>query len=160
MERAGGPPISVIVLASLSAACILLTIAAARESESDAPAVFGALALAFAFAAAFLARGRAQGGQVLFVAVLITAFWTTGLWVLWRTWRIAGGFYDHLFPTAANDRLWRVAFQLVSVPIMALVLQVLLIALLTWLNDVSNRRRFRAMQAREAKASDDAPPSA
>jgi hypothetical protein len=132
-----------------------LTVASAIQNNSNAPAIFGALALVFAFASARMSKGANQGGHVLPMAVLITAFWTTGLWVLWRTWRVVGGVYDHAFPSASHDRVWRIAFQLISIPVLALIMQVLLIMLLTWLNDISNRRRFRASAARSSDASSD-----
>ena len=155
METQNSPSPLVVVLGALSAACIVLTVASAIQNNSDAPAFFGALALVLAFASARMSKGANQSMYVVPMAVLITAFWTTGLWVLWRTWRVVGGVYDHVFPSASHDRFWRVAFQLISIPILALIMQILLIVLLTWLNDVSTRRRLRANAARANNASSD-----
>ena len=139
MERQESPSPLVVVLGSLSAACILLTAASAIKSGSEAPAFFGVMALVFAFVSVRESRGTIQGTRALPLAILITAFWSAGLWILWRTWRVVGGIYDHAFPHASHDRFWRIAFQLVSLPILALALQILLIALLTWFNRVSTR---------------------
>ena len=155
METQDSPSPSVVVLGALSASCIVLTVASAIQNNSDAPGFFGALALVFAFASARMSKGANQSMYVVPMAVLITAFWTTGLWVLWRTWRVVGGVYDHVFPYAAHDRFWRVVFQLISIPVLALIMQILLIMLLTWLNDVSNRRQMRANAARANNVSSD-----
>ena len=155
VETQNSPSPLVVVLGALSAACIVLTVASAIQNNSDAPAFFGALALVLAFASARMSHGGNQSRHVVPMAVLIAAFWTTGLWVLWRTWRVVGGVYDHVFPHAAHDRFWRATFQLISIPLLALILQILLIMLLTWLNDISNRRRFRASEARASDVSND-----
>jgi hypothetical protein len=145
------------VLASLSAACIVLTFVSAMKNTSNAPAVFGALALVLGLASSRMSNHANQSSQVVSVAVVIMAFWTMALWVLWRIWRVAGGVYDHVFPPGAHDRFWRFAFQLISIPVLALFLQILLIGLLKWLNDVSNRQRLRAMEARASDVSNDSP---
>ncbi|MBI3439539.1 MAG: hypothetical protein HY054_12990 [Proteobacteria bacterium] len=157
MQRQGGPSPVGVVLASLSAACILLMVFSSMKSESNAPVIFGVLALILAFASARISKRANQGGQVVLAGLLITAFWTTALWVLWRTWRIAGGVYDHLFAPNVHHDSWRFAFQLISIPVLALVMQILLIALLTRLNDVSNRKRSRALEERNGDASSGAP---
>jgi len=110
----------VVVIASLSAACILLAIGTMFVAESDALPSFATLAVVLAIVATALSGGARRDRQGWVVASLVAAFWAVGLWVLWRTWRLAGGVYDHVFPSEAHDRFWRVAFQLVSIPIVAL----------------------------------------
>jgi hypothetical protein len=140
----------VVVIASLSAACILLSMGTMFVAASDALPAFATLAVVLAFAAAALSGSAPRDRQSLVVASLAAAFWALGLWVLWRTWRVAGGVYDHLFPQAAHDRFWRVAFQLVSIPIVALALQLALVGLLVVLNRIAIRRR-RLIQERRSR---------
>ena len=132
----------VVVIASLAVACALVAIGTLFVAESDALPTFANLAIVLACLAAALSgrlRSERHGG---FVAVVAIAFWTIGLWVLWRTWRVVGGIYDRMFPEVSHDRVWRIVFQLVSIPTVALVLQVALIWLLVRLNELSKRRRI------------------
>ena len=131
----------VVVIASLSAACILLSIGTMFVAESDALPSFATLAVVLAFAAAALSGNARRDRQGWVVISLAAAFWAVGLWVLWRTWRLAGGVYDHVFPYAAHDRIWRVVFQLISVPIVALALQLALVGILIVLNRISTRQQ-------------------
>ena len=131
----------VVVIASLSAACILLAIGTMFVAESDALPSFATLAVVLAFVATALSGGARRDRQGWVVACLAAAFWALGLWVLWRTWRLAGGVYDHVFPSEAHDRFWRVAFQLVSIPVVALVLQLALVGILVVLNRIATRRQ-------------------
>ena len=137
--------------ASLALACILLAVGTMFVSATDALPVFGSLAIVLACLAAALSERAPRDRSIWIVGILVAAFWTIGLWVLWRTWRVAGGVFDHWFPDASHDRFWRIAFQLVSVPTVALALQLALIWLLVRLNDFSKRRREMIQQRRSGE---------
>ncbi len=139
----------VVVIASLAAACVLLAVGTMFVSATNALPAFGSLAIVLACLAAALSGRAPRDRSGWIVGIFVSAFWTIGLWVLWRTWRVAGGFYDRLFPDIAHDRFWRIAFQLVSVPTVALVLQLVLIWLLVKLNDFS-KRRYEMIQQRRS----------
>jgi hypothetical protein len=133
------------VIAALSAACALVAAGSTFFARSAAPQIFAALSLVFAIVAAAFS-GRAPRDQyTVIVLILATAFWTGGLWVLWRAWRVVGGFYDHLRPSSAHEGVWRIIFQLISIPIIAGMLQILLVAILVWLNGISKRRAKRRL---------------
>jgi len=139
----------VVVIAAFAVACLLLAVGTMFVSATDALPAFGSLAIILACLAAALAERAPRDRASWIVGILVAAFWTIGLWVLWRTWRVAGGFYDRLFPDISHDRFWRIAFQLVSIPTVALLLQVALIWLLVRLNDFSKRRREIIQQRRD-----------
>jgi protein-S-isoprenylcysteine O-methyltransferase Ste14 len=135
----------VLVVAALSAACALVAVGATLFARSAAPQVFAALGLVFAIIAAAFSARAPRDRYTLIVLTLATAFWTAGLWVLWRAWRVLGGFYDHLRPNSAHEGVWRIIFQLISIPIIAGMLQILLVAILVWLNGISKRRAKRRL---------------
>lgn len=133
----------VVVIAALSAACALVALGSTLFTQSAAPQVFAGLGLLFAIIAAALSGSAPRERYAIIIVILATAFWTGGLWILWRAWRVMGGVYDHLRPTSAHEGVWRIAFQLISIPVIAGMLQLLLVAILVWLNRISEQRAKR-----------------
>lgn len=129
----------VLVVAALSAGCALVAAGSTFFTRSAAPQIFAALSIVFAIVAAAFSRRAPRDQHTVIVLTLATAFWTAGLWVLWRAWRVVGGFYDHLRPNSAHEGIWRIIFQLMAIPIIAGLLQILLVAILVWLNGLSKR---------------------
>lgn len=142
--RSEGPSAWVMVVAALAGACILMAVLSLFEPGAVAYPAFAAFGLVLAVIAAAFASRAPRDRYAIFVALLGMALWTLALWFGWRVWRIVGGIYDHLFPDAVHARSWRILFQLISIPVIALMSELTLVGILVALNALSRWRRGRA----------------